>query len=660
MKEIGTLSKKNEHTVKQSNKVLLPIIIMMGFIPLIVHMYVYNCNLSQFEWFSANADRQSDFFFAWKMIAIVAVAIVMIGILLYQALKKNKKMEFRLENSFYFLFLYAMFVGMSALFSGYKYWVVRGTFELFESVWVVFAYILLCYYTYQFVQNERQVKFILGAAGIGMTIVTLIGVFQYFKLDFFKTDFGKHLILNPSWWSNLEALNFNMLEGTSYTTLYNPNFLSFYFGMLVPLLVCLFVASRKIWQKLLLAVAEILCLICLKGSGSDTGWMAIVIGASIIALVLASRRKKIFYTVLGIGVTGMVLIILLGMKTDVGVRIKDSIVGTYHYNEQFALRSVETGEDNVMLDFRGNKLYLSYITDAEGNALSTVMDENGQELELVLTDETNHYYVLSDSRFEGMGIQSVKLGENEVPAVAVWSDGLTWNFVNLGGVYYYCNTAGKAVEFPNVKNISLLREDAMSFRGHIWNMTIPLLGKHVFMGSGANTYMFEYPQNDYLGQVYIYGGSSLEVKAHCWYLQQWVETGLIGTLALLAFLGWYVIRSMRIYRRADLHESISWVGFGLFAAVLVYLIAAIANDSNVCTAPMFWGMLGLGLATNRMIVEKEKLFAQQVDTAVVDEVQTDMTEAVSSKESVKEAEAVRPKQTSSKKQTRKQRKNHKK
>ena len=654
------MSKKNEHTVKQSNKVLLPIIIMMGFIPLIVHMYVYNCNLSQFEWFSANADRQSDFFFAWKMIAIVAVAIVMIGILLYQALKKNKKMEFRLENSFYFLFLYAMFVGMSALFSGYKYWVVRGTFELFESVWVVFAYILLCYYTYQFVQNERQVKFILGAAGIGMTIVTLIGVFQYFKLDFFKTDFGKHLILNPSWWSNLEALNFNMLEGTSYTTLYNPNFLSFYFGMLVPLLVCLFVASRKIWQKLLLAVAEILCLICLKGSGSDTGWMAIVIGASIIALVLASRRKKIFYTVLGIGVTGMVLIILLGMKTDVGARIKDSIVGTYHYNEQFALRSVETGEDNVMLDFRGNKLYLSYITDAEGNALSTVMDENGQELELVLTDETNHYYVLSDSRFEGMGIQSVKLGENEVPAVAVWSDGLTWNFVNLGGVYYYCNTAGKAVEFPNVKNISLLREDAMSFRGHIWNMTIPLLGKHVFMGSGANTYMFEYPQNDYLGQVYIYGGSSLQVKAHCWYLQQWVETGLIGTLALLAFLGWYVIRSMRIYRRADLHESISWVGFGLFAAVLVYLIAAIANDSNVCTAPMFWGMLGLGLATNRMIVEKEKLFAQQVDTAVVDEVQTDMTEAVSSKESVKEAEAVRPKQTSSKKQTRKQRKNHKK
>ena len=75
-----------------------------------------------------------------------------------------------------------------------------------------------------------------------------------------------------------------------------------------------------------------------------------------------------------------------------------------------------------------------------------------------------------------------------------------------------------------------------------------------------------------------------------------------GTLALLVFLFWYLVQSVRIYRRVDLHESISWVGFGLFAAVLVYMFAGIVNDSNVCTAPVFWGMLGLGLAVNRMPV----------------------------------------------------------
>ena len=56
--------------------------------------------------------------------------------------------------------------------------------------------------------------------------------------------------------------------------------------------------------------------------------------------------------------------------------------------------------------------------------------------------------------------------------------------------------------------------------------------------------------------------------------------------------------------------------------MLVYMIAGIANDSNVCTAPVFWGMLGLGLAVNRMLVKKENLFvvketvSAESDTAV--------------------------------------------
>lgn len=138
------------------------------------------------------------------------------------------------------------------------------------------------------------------------------------------------------------------------------------------------------------------------------------------------------------------------------------------------------------------------------------------------------------------------------------------------------------------------------------------------MGSGANTYMFEVQQEDYISQNYVYGANSYDVKAHSWYLQQWVETGLIGTLALLVFLFWYLVQSIRIYRRVDLHESISWVGFGLFAAVLVYMIAGIANDSNVCTAPVFWGMLGLGLAVNRMLVKKENLFVKEPVSAESD------------------------------------------
>ena len=496
------MSKQVNQKAKTSNKVLLPIILLMGFIPLIVHTYSYNSNLSQFNWFPNGADSQTDVFFGWKMIAIIVVGIVMAGVLLYQYFKKKQGLRF--ENSFYFLFSYAMFVVMSALFSNYKYWVVRGTYELFEPVWVVLVYILLCYYTYHFVQEEKQVKFILCGAGIGMTVVTLIGVFQYFRMDFFKTGLGKHLIINPSWWNDLDNLNFNMTEGTSYTTLYNPNFLSFYFGMLIPLLVCVFIAAKKAWQRVLIVVAEVLCLICLKGSRSDTGWMALIVGAVILALVLLSRKKKAFCVALTIVLIGGVAAVAAGSKTEAGTRIKNTIVGTFRIDDRYAVRDIDTGDDSVMLNVRGNKMYVSYLNDASGVIVPACTDENGQTIELTMTDADNQVYTINDERFVGGAVQPILLGDENIPAIEVSFDGIAWDFVETQEAgYRYLNKAGKLVKWEQIKNAKLLNEDAMSFRGRMWNMTIPLLGKHVLIGSGANTYMFEYPQDDYLGQAYV-------------------------------------------------------------------------------------------------------------------------------------------------------------
>lgn len=654
------MSKRVNGDAKASNKLLIPIILLMGFVPLIVHMYEYNTKLSQFDWFPNNSESQSDFFFAWKMIAIIILGLVMIAIMAYRYFKKKEKLRF--ENSFYMLGFYAMFVAMAALFSTHKYWVVRGMHALFEPVWVVFVYLLLCYYTYNYVREEKQVKFVLQISGVGMAIVTLIGVFQYWGYDFFKTEFGKRIITNTSFWNQLENLQFKMADRTAYTTLYNPNFLSFYFGMLIPLVACLIIATKKIWQKLLLVVAEILCIICLKGSGSDSGWMAIGIGVVILILVLASRHKKVFCAVFAVIILGGFVMITVGTKTGIGSRIKDAVVGTYHMNDRYLLRDIHIEEDSAVLNIGGNDLHIAYTVE-DGQAQPACWDENGNQLNLIALGDDNNNYQIDDSRFADIYIQPILLGD-DVPAVMAIIDNITWRFVNIeGDGYYYCNAAGKLVRPEKVKSVDWFKEDAMSNRGHIWNMTIPLLGKHIFIGSGANTYAVEYPQDDYIGQECIYGANSFQIKAHSWYLQQWVETGLLGTIILLVFLGWYVVQSVRIYRRADLHESVSWIGFGLFAAALVYMIAGVANDSNVCTDPVFWGMLGLGMATNRMIAEKESLFIKEnVEDNKESNVSVRTATVISSKkETIKDNEkAVDKKQTSNKKQSRKQRKNQKK
>ena len=647
------MSENEYRNLKKTNKLMIPVILMMGFVPLLVHMYSYNSNLSQFDWFPANSDTQTDFFFAWKMIAIVIIGVVMAAILLYRHYVKKETLQF--ENSFYFLMVYGLFVLMSALFSKYKHWVSGGTYELFESVWVVFAYMLLCYYVYNFVNEEKHVEFILKISGIGMAIVTVIGVFQYFGLDFFQSNFGKHLITNPGWWKNLKELTFNFAPKTSYTTLYNPNFLSFYFGMLIVLAVCLFIASKKIWHRIVLAVAVVCCAICLKGSGSASGWMALALAAVVLILVLLSRKKKLFVVGAVVVVIGIIAAIVLGNTTSAGENIKNTIVGTYRMSDRWALNGVETNTDDVVLDIHGNKLSVSYTVGEDGTTQISCKDSDGNELSQTIVDADNQVTTMDDSRFSGVQLQPVSFGDS-LPGICATIDGVQWNFINTDeNGYEYLNPAGKLVKFENPKVSKVFLDDAMSNRGHIWNKTIPLLGRHAFMGSGANTYMFEVPQNDYISQNYVYGANSYDVKAHSWYLQQWVETGLLGTLALLVFLFWYLVQSIRIYRRVNLHESISWVGFGLFAAVLVYMFAGIVNDSNVCTAPVFWGMLGLGLAVNRMLVKKENLFAKEPvsekNDVVVEQNDLKTEKAVTTETSAKKQ--------SGKKQSRKQRKSNK-
>ena len=643
---------------KKENKALIPIILMMGFIPLIVHTYTYRSNLSQFDWFPSGADSQTDMFFAWKMIAIIIVGIIMMGILIWQYMK-TEKLQF--ENSFFLLMTYALFVGMSALFSDHKYWVARGTYELFEPVWVVFAYIILCYYVYNFVQEEQQVDFLMRWSSIGILIVTLIGVFQYAGLDFFKSVLGKHLITNPSMWSRLDQIIFNFEEKTSYTTLYNPNFLSFYFGMLIPLIICLFIGSRKIWHRITLMVAEILCIICLIGSKSMTGWIALAIGGAILVLVLLSRNKKLFVTGIVVVVAGIIAAVVLGNTTNIGKSIKDTIIGTYHIKDQFTLGGIETKKDDVVLNIHENALHISYLNGDDGTLQIVCRDADGNDVNMLPVEGEVSSYMLDDQRFSGIQVKMIILGES-TPGICVTIDGIEWNFVNDGESYLYVNSVGNAVKYKTTKRSTLFYTDAMSLRGHIWNDTIPILGKHVVMGSGANTFMFEYPQDDYISKAYIYGKNNYDVKAHCWYLQQWVETGLIGTLALLGFLLWYIVQSIRIYRRVNLHERLSWTGFGVFSAVLVYLLAGIVNDSNVCTAPVFWGMLGLGLALNRMLVKKNNLFVKEPVSAmdsVTAEVETRKEEE--KVQNVEETISIgsSPKKKSTKKQSRKQRKNNK-
>ena len=123
----------------------------------------------------------------------------------------------------------------------------------------------------------------------------------------------------------------------------------------------------------------------------------------------------------------------------------------------------------------------------------------------------------------------------------------------------------------------------------------------MFIGSGANTFALEYPQEDYIYNFYVNTPTTLDVKAHSWYLMQWVENGLPAMILFIAFYLCYLIKSIKLYRRFDMKKEMHWISLGIFSALLTYMIVALANDSTVCTASVYWVLLGLGIAVNRSL-----------------------------------------------------------
>jgi len=88
------------------------------------------------------------------------------------------------------------------------------------------------------------------------------------------------------------------------------------------------------------------------------------------------------------------------------------------------------------------------------------------------------------------------------------------------------------------------------------------------------------------------------------YLQIGINTGLMSLLALLALYLMYFIDSMKIYFKRDINSFLEYVGVGAFTGIMAYLAAGIFNDQIISVAPLFYSMVGLGLAVNRL-VEKQ-------------------------------------------------------
>lgn len=607
--EAKQMSKPEKKTRGKFNYYIIPLIFILGIFPLIVRLKEVATHLEGYGFYSL-ADQTEDIFLYYKSIFFITVCSIMLILIIAQAFLHHR--ELKAAKLFIPLAAYAFLAFLSAVFSDYASFSFTGIIDHFESVWVLLGYALCVYYSFLFVSETKDVDILMSVFFIGTVIMLLIGLSQAFSQDIFRSEFGRWLLLPSELYKNPEnKLLFEFPLGRVYLTLYNPNYVGSYVSLISPVFLMLAFAKKKVWLAVVNIVVYIGLLLCILGSGSRAGFIGVAF--SLILLILVFNKKLVKF----IPEALIVIVLIVGIvytfnNYSNGQLLSRAKQAMEIEKTEHNLKSIETNDNDVVIHYLDHELKLSLYLDADGeNFAVDAFDENDERVDYVptLNEESGSYnFDTTDERFTNIKFEFLFFQGSPVFNVSI--DKKNWTFINLNGSYYYINLKGKAVKMNNAEYVEGLSNYGRAFSGRffIWSRTLPLLKHNIILGTGPDTFTLAFPNDDY---VAMYNGgyeNILMTKPHNMYLQIAVQTGLLSLICFLVFYIWYFITSFKLYVRADRTKSVVMVGIGILCGTFGYMIGGIINDSMIVIAPLYWVLIGIGLAINSMI-KRDNAFA---------------------------------------------------
>jgi O-antigen ligase len=580
---------------------LLPLIFIVAVLPLIVFAKVITVEgLERINW--KGPESNIDFFSYYKSLYFIGASYI--SFLLLVLLKITGQFEFRKSKAYikYYipLVIYILFVALSYFNATDKIVAGRGFIELFQGVWVLIGYALVVVAVINMVHNEKQVKLLVGAYVFVGLVTAVIGASQYFGRDIFRTDFAKMLFLPEYLHHIAEGLEFKFGKYTIYATMYNTNYVGSFGAMLLSLAVALFMYAKERKQIIASGIFMALMAFVLLGSNSRAGFVGFAFGMIFIIFLFRKSFKPNLRKILGIMVAGVIILILMNAFSNGRVLKEFQSLRLSLETE----RLENTNKKNVFIkDLIFDEYSLQVVTSREsltilydGNQI-TFEDTEGQPLAI---KKIGKNITFPDERYFNY---IIKLDtENHNFEADIYNQSFKIYFVNDGFRMIGSGGVLGVTDYPDRLRFLDGYERFGSSRGYIWSRSVPILKETLLIGKGPDMYTIVFPQKDYVGKMIAFDNESMIVdKPHNMYLQVGINTGVLSLLALLAVYGMYFFDSMKIYTRRRMTTFIDHVGVGTFTAVMSYLGAAFFNDQIISVAPLFYVMVGLGIAINQQV-----------------------------------------------------------
>ncbi|MBR0114803.1 MAG: O-antigen ligase family protein, partial [Firmicutes bacterium] len=615
--------------------------------------YTVTRPMGRYFWSSVKDDTiLYDTFSYFKMVVIVICAVMALTVILLRAFVL-KNHTFKWSRLYIPAAVYTVCIVLSYAFSDFKDISWLGAMDRFEGTLPMLCYMVMLFFITQMIRSERDLKLMLWPLGISLVILGALGVSQATGHDFFQTIQGQKLITplvdygdGVTSWTVIDKMaiegesmySFKFTRGQVYETVYNINYVPFYLTLVLPVFAMIFVrAFEKTGRSVCRWAAGVLALgifgvslYCFFGANSASGYFGLVM---IVLLGLIVFRKKLSRWAAPLVVIVLVSAFVMNnmqarwlpevkrLMADAG-QVSEMVIGTVSaadeapkketYSAKYSspagskkalIDRIVTGENYITMRVKGSNL--AVMLDSGGLSF---YDNESDPIEIVNMNDGSNYYSLHDTRYHDYVKAGYELKNDEL-YVVLGTYKTTWRFHYVAGEGFKYVTPVSTSKDPKEVSIGIIPsigfEGNYSFgsgRGFIWSRTLPMLRSSLILGSGADTFSFVYPQEDYAGKYAYLSSMNIVVdKPHNMYLLTAVNTGCISMLAFIAMIGWVLVDCLKhSCRMRGLRPLAEYVGSGIFLGIAAFAVVGLFNDTTVSVSPLFWSMMGMGYACNRI------------------------------------------------------------
>lgn len=575
--------------MKRENRIqLILIIILVAILPLIVYLKIIPLPKGSIEYLAWPVSNMNFDFFSYYKAQILKIFTALIVVV--TAVMKWRKIEWK--NYYIFVFIYIICISLSTIFSPFPSLAINGVADRYEGMSVLIAYLVLFFVTANSLKTKKEFKVLIGALIFSSTVVAIIGIFQYFGYDLFRSDFGKKLILSAEYEKYLSKINFRFGKYTIYSTLYNTNFVGSFMEMFFYLGLGFYLYTKDKIKLILFYGYTLLIFSNLIGCRSRAGMVGFIVTLLIFTVLY---RKQILKNIKKIGILLISCIIVFIFMNNIADEEGSTLAAKYTnlHTSDLGLRDLYVEENKVYIEHKDIDLIIENID----NKKLKFYDSDNSELK---TFVDHGIILINNKKYSKFKFEIKKSAIN-----FIYDDNFEYLLILKDKTFKTVDAHNRVVNIRKVERFKPFdgKEKMGSFRIYNWSRTIPLLKKTMFIGFGPDTFSIVFPQNDYFGKLISYGRKSIIVdKPHNMYLQLAVNTGVISMLNFIVFMVWLFYRFIKLQKKTLYkNENIYGIIF-IFTnlAVFSYLISALFNDSLVSVAPIFWVILGLAVISGEV------------------------------------------------------------